>query len=136
IAGAAAAGGIALDPHEVTRGIGLRDGQRILAHEAVRQVNIDVRAGLEGRKRAAVGTSELVGIRVARYRLDGRYSAIDQISGRLARLRLGRGQGAQTRPSALRLPPEVITPDRVATCMRAGRSWCPKNRDSRCGTTG
>ena len=87
---ATAACGIELDGDDVAVRIGARIEQRELPDQSVRQMNVDVRAGLVGRKLAAVGPPERVNIRVARGVLNIAQHHVDQ---RVAGV-LGGGRGS------------------------------------------
>ena len=90
---ATAACGIELDGDDVAVRIGARIEQRELPDQSVRQMNVDVRAGLVGRKLAAVGPPERVNIRVARGVLNIAQHHVDQ---RVASV-LGGGRGSGQR---------------------------------------
>ena len=92
VARAAAAGRIALDADGVGCGVGLGVDQGILPDQPVRQMQVDMSAGLIGRQRLPIQPREFVEMRVAGGVADRGHAHLDQAVGRLCRCGL-RGRG-------------------------------------------
>ena len=78
VARAAAARRVAFDAERVGRRIRVRADQRILPHQAVRQMQVDMRARLERRQFFSVDAAELLQIGVARREVDVGEANVDQ----------------------------------------------------------
>ena len=78
----------ALDANGIASWIGLGLDQRILPHDPIRQMHVDVGAGLVSGERLAIETCELIEVGIARRKPDRSQTHVDQA---LRRWRLCRG---------------------------------------------
>ncbi len=106
---AAAACRVALDRDGVGRRRWLGLDQRVLPDQPVRQMQVEMRAGLVGRQRLAVGRRELIDIGVACRIADRGHPQLDQALGRPCRRLGGTGRAVFTNASPALAPASSST---------------------------